>query len=108
MGWFRPNKYTFRAGDRHYPAMSSLVADQFKQAHPVNLNISRNDHMYAHTELVLGVRQVVLTNYFRAGMQIADAALQIMTWAVGQPGKASRFLDFACGYGRGTRFLAAA
>src|SRR5712692_5834611 len=101
MGWFRQNKYTFRRGDRHYPTMSSLVTDQFKPVRPVNLNISRKDHMYAHTELVLGVRPVVLTNYFRA-------ALQIMTWAFGEPGKVSRFLDFACGYGRGTRFLATA
>jgi SAM-dependent methyltransferase len=108
MGWFRRKKYAFQAGNRHYPVIASLVADQFRQARPVNLNISRNDHMYAHTELVLGAGPEVLTTYFRAGMQIADAALQIMNWAFGEPRKVSGFLDFACGYGRGTRFLAAA
>ena len=107
MVWFRRNKYAFRAGDRHYPAVASLVADQFRQARPVNLNISRNDHMFAHTELVLGAGPEVLTTYFRAGMQIADAALQIMKWAFREPHQAPSLLDFACGYGRGTRFLAA-
>jgi len=64
--------------------------------------------MYAHTELVLGAGHEVLVAYFRAGMQIADAALQVMNWAFGEPSKVSGCLDFACGYGRGTRFLAAA
>ena len=108
MGWFRRKKYAFQAGDRHYPVMASLVADQFRQAQSANLNISQNDHMYAHTELVLGAGPEVLTTYFRAGMQIADAALQIVNWAFGEPRKMSGLLDFACGYGRGTRFLAAA
>jgi SAM-dependent methyltransferase len=108
MSWFGRKKYAFQAGDRHYPVIAALVAGQFRHARPVNLNISRNDHMYAHTEFVLGAGPEVLTTYFRAGMQIADAALQIVDWAFGEPRKVAGLLDFACGFGRGTRFLAAA
>jgi SAM-dependent methyltransferase len=65
-------------------------------------------------EMLLFLRQVyggdeeqALAAYFRSGRDIAGVLLQVLRWRFGEPITAE-VLDFASGYGRVTRFLAAA
>ncbi|MFL6231783.1 MAG: class I SAM-dependent methyltransferase [Thermoanaerobaculia bacterium] len=52
-----------------------------------------------------GDREQALFRYFRSGASIADSLLQVLRWRFGSPGKITKLLDFASGYGRVTRFL---
>ncbi|NJO70796.1 MAG: methyltransferase [Oscillatoriales cyanobacterium RM1_1_9] len=46
-----------------------------------------------------------LLNYFTLGRAIFNGLEQIVRWHFGEFSQIDRFLDFACGYGRLTRFL---
>ncbi len=67
------------------------------------LRIAAQDRKYLHAEQQYG-RAAGLMSYFRAGWQSADAVQQLIAWHFGET-EPKRFLDFACGYGRFTRFL---
>ncbi|MFB3903055.1 MAG: trans-aconitate 2-methyltransferase [Acidobacteriota bacterium] len=74
----------------------------------VNLRIHGNDEMYLR-ELAeaAGNKDLATWRYLRTGEQIARAVDRFMEWKFGGLDKVTSLLDFACGYGRVTRFLAA-
>jgi SAM-dependent methyltransferase len=85
----------------------ALLADQDIAPGAVPLAIDARDEML---EFLVngsdGDRERALFAYFRSGLSIADAMLQILRWRFGEDlGRMERLLDFASGYGRITRFL---
>ncbi len=95
-------KTCFDQNDPEYPIYSAMIAGQ-RQGEP-NLRIAADDRKYLHAEQNYG-RNPGLMAYFRAGLQTSDAVQQLVSWHYGPAAKVTRFLDFACGYGRFTRFL---
>jgi SAM-dependent methyltransferase len=89
------------------PSVAALLADlSIGDSEPGSLDVAIDDRDEMLTFLVEGMegdRDRALFTYFRSGLSIADATLQILRWRFGdKPGKV---LDFASGYGRVTRFL---
>lgn len=71
----------------------------------LNPTIYIEDEIFDHTLGHLLNRDFALMTYFKHGADIAESIERIITWKFGTSGKVSHFLDFACGYGRSTRFL---
>ena len=94
---------SFDQTDAEYPAIAGMVQGEFGSV--PNLRVAASDEMYVYSEQTCGSRILGLMAYFRAGLQINDAVKQIMAWHFGTERGATRFLDFASGYGRSTRFL---
>jgi SAM-dependent methyltransferase len=96
------------------PTQTSRDYTAFKAAyrygsHPIgNLNtvIHDDDEMLLYTNTLQQIPQKALQTYFSQGVGMLTIVRQILEWKFGQPEKVSAFLDFACGYGRFTRFLA--
>ncbi len=91
----------FNQSDPDYSVYSSMMDGV--RGRPANLRIAAQDRKYVHAEEKYG-RTAGLMTYFRAGLQSADAVRQLVSWHFGAEVKPKRFLDFACGYGRFTRF----
>jgi SAM-dependent methyltransferase len=72
----------------------------------VNSLIHKDDEMFVFT---LGKKQsdrdLSASDYFETGKRIADSVGQLVRWKFGGFQNVNRFLDFASGYGRVTRFL---
>jgi SAM-dependent methyltransferase len=87
------------------PSVATLLADLNVEPGSLDVAIDARDEMLAFLiEGMEGDRDRALFTYFRSGLSIADAMLQILRWRFGgEPGKV--VLDFASGYGRVTRFL---
>lgn len=69
--------------------------------------IHAEDEMYLYGLQQLGDPALARSNYFRQGSEIHAAVQGLLDWRFGSAGKRSaKVLDFACGYGRSTRFLA--
>jgi len=69
--------------------------------------IHAEDEMYLYGLQALGDPALARSNYFRQGSEIHAAVQRLLDWrfSAGQL-QAVKVLDFACGYGRATRFLA--
>lgn len=93
----------FDQSDPDYQIYSEMIEGQ--RGNVANLRIAAGDRKYHHAEQQYG-RIAGLMTYFRAGLQTSDAVQQMIAWHHGPRVKTGRFLDFACGYGRYTRFLA--
>jgi SAM-dependent methyltransferase len=95
------------------PTPKSRDYTKFKAAyrygtHPIaNLNtgIHDDDEMLLYTNTLEQNPQKALQTYFSQGVGMLTIVRQILEWKFGQPENISAFLDFACGYGRFTRFL---
>jgi SAM-dependent methyltransferase len=97
-------------------APSGLTKDypEFKavfrcSAHPIaNLNtvIHGDDEMFLYTLTAYEQKpEEAVYIYFSQGFRMLNLVCQILEWNFGQFDNISAFLDFACGYGRFTRFL---
>lgn len=86
--------------------VASFLRDQVAPPDRVLTTIHPQDEMFLfalkNTE---GRRHEALMRYFSNGKRIFDAVDQIVNWHFGSWQHVGRFLDFAAGYGRGTRFL---
>jgi len=71
-----------------------------------DLSVAAHDDMFRSEERTAPDRSHAAQAYFRMGLLAADACLQIVDWRFGDLTRVGTMLDFACGFGRSTRFLA--
>ena len=97
--------------DTELTRLNNLVITNFLQdqvVHPQQLitKIHPQDEMFLFAlKNVQGRTQEALMRYFSNGKRIFDAVEQIVNWYFQGWQNIDKFLDFAAGYGRGTRFL---
>ncbi|NES96982.1 MAG: class I SAM-dependent methyltransferase [Desertifilum sp. SIO1I2] len=90
----------------NYPAIRAFIQDQAVQAATFNSNIHPDDEMFSFLlDFYQGNTEKALLAYFKSGQEVMDRVRQIIEWKFGNFEKLESFLDFACGYGRFTRFL---
>jgi SAM-dependent methyltransferase len=88
------------------PLVGALLADRSIEPGSLDVAIDARDEMLGFlVDGMDGDRDRALFTYFRSGMSIADAMLQILLWRFGDLARIGNVLDFASGYGRVTRFL---
>jgi SAM-dependent methyltransferase len=86
------------------PSVAALLADLDIEPGSLDVAVDERDEMLAFlVEGMEGDRDRALFTYFRSGLSIADAMLQVLRWRFGD--RLGNILDFASGYGRVTRFL---
>lgn len=91
------------------PVIKAFIRDQAKFPEDFKLNICEDDEMYlfslknAANDLDDGTRALV--RYYAIGRSVLNTVKQVVEWHFGSFENVSSFLDFACGYGRFTRFL---
>jgi SAM-dependent methyltransferase len=71
----------------------------------VNTTIHPKDEMLLSAVQSLQSYDLAWSLYFHQGAEIHDTIMQIANWRFGDLASVPKFLDFACGYGRSTRFL---
>lgn len=77
---------------------------QTKYPQDFKTNISEADEMFLYALQNLGDRDRATIRYYFIGKRILDAVKQVLNWHFDNL-EISSFLDFACGYGRFTRYL---
>ncbi|MEG4859601.1 methyltransferase [Microcoleus sp. K1-B6] len=88
------------------PVIKAFIQDQTKFPENFKLNICEDDEMYLFSlNNVKDDRDRALVRYYSIGRRILDTVKQVVDWHFGSFEKVPSFLDFACGYGRFTRFL---
>ena len=88
------------------PVIKALIREQTKFPEDFKLNICEDDEMYLFAlGNVKHDRDRALVRYYSLGRRILDTIKQIVDWHFGGFENVPSFLDFACGYGRFTRFL---
>jgi SAM-dependent methyltransferase len=87
------------------PFVSAFLADRgFSEPGSLDLAIHDRDEMLGFlADSVDGDPEKARFAYFRSGLSVADALLQVLRWRF--PEGPRKVLDFASGYGRITRFL---
>ncbi|HSF73178.1 MAG TPA: methyltransferase [Microcoleus sp.] len=88
------------------PVIKAFIQDQAKFPEIFKLNICEDDEMYLFSlNNVKDDRARALVRYYSIGRRILDTVKQVVEWHFGSFENVPSFLDFACGYGRFTRFL---
>ncbi len=97
------------------PYVTAFLADRSIVPGSLDVTVDPRDEMLGYlVDALDGDRDRALFTYFRTGLSIADAMLQVVRWRFGgldapdgpgSPGGITRVLDFASGYGRISRFL---
>ena len=83
-----------------------LVAMMAKRSDTFNANICVEDEMYITLKNIFnGNAGEACTEYFRTGRQMIDLVSQVVRKYFDDYTNLSSFLEFACGYGRFTRYL---
>ena len=72
---------------------------------PFNAEIAGDDEMLLYALSAMKTQDLARAEYFRQGAEINDVIQQLLNWKYPQDKENIRFLDFASGYGRVTRFL---
>lgn len=86
--------------------IKALIREQAKFPEDFKLNICEDDEMYLFAlGNVKDDRDRALVRYYSIGRRILDTIKQIVDWHFDGFENVASFLDFACGYGRFTRFL---
>lgn len=86
--------------------IKAFIQDQTKFPEKFKLNICEDDEMYLFSlNNVKDDRDRALVRYYSIGRRILDTVKQVVEWHFGSFENVPSFLDFACGYGRFTRFL---
>ena len=91
------------------PVIKAFIRDQAKFPEDFKLNICEDDEMYLFSMKKVaedgddGTRALV--RYYAIGRSVLDTVKQVVEWHFGSFENVPSFLDFACGYGRFTRFL---
>jgi len=70
-----------------------------------NTKIHPDDEMFQVALQTLKQEDLARSGYFRQGAEIHETIVQIANWRFGKLADVSKYLEFACGYGRSTRFL---
>lgn len=92
--------------EENNPIVNAFLEDQVKNLKTFNVKIHENDEMLSFTiDTTKGDRDLGLWLYFQGGLNLLNAIRQIVNWKFQGFGNISKFLEFACGCGRGTRFL---
>jgi hypothetical protein len=88
------------------PVIKAFIREQAKFPEDFKLNICEDDEMYLFSlGNVKDDRDRALVRYYAIGRRILDTVKQVVDWHFGSFENVPSFLDFACGYGRFTRFL---
>ncbi|MEG5057427.1 methyltransferase [Microcoleus sp. A2-C5] len=88
------------------PVIKAFIREQTKFPEDFKLNICEDDEMYLFAlSNVKDDRDRALVRYYAIGRRILDTVKQVVDWHFGGFENVQSFLDFACGYGRFTRFL---
>ena len=88
------------------PVIKAFIREQAKFPEDFKLNICKDDEMYLFAlSNVKDDRERALVRYYATGRRILDTVKQVVAWHFGSFENVPSFLDFACGYGRFTRFL---
>ncbi len=88
------------------PVIKTFLQDQLKSPRTFPTFIDEDDEMYLYSLRNLnGDQQAACIRYYSLGKRIFDGVKQIVEWHFKKFDNVSSFLDFACGYGRFTRFL---
>ena len=88
------------------PVIKAFIREQAKFPEDFKLNICEDDEMYLFSlSNVKDDRDRALVRYYAIGRRILDTVKQVVDWHFGSFENVPSFLDFACGYGRFTRFL---
>lgn len=91
------------------PVIKAFIRDQAKFPEDFKLNICEDDEMYLfslnNVKDDLEARARALVRYYAIGRSVLDTVKQVVEWHFGSFENVPSFLDFACGYGRFTRFL---
>ncbi|MGF1492044.1 MAG: methyltransferase [Microcoleaceae cyanobacterium] len=89
------------------PVVENLVKNLAKSPEHFKSAIAAKDEMFLYPldELVDKSSDHTLVNYFTLGKAIFETLETIVDWHFGGFAQVDSFLDFACGYGRLTRFL---
>ncbi|MEG4342841.1 methyltransferase [Microcoleus sp. A003_D6] len=88
------------------PVIKAFIRDRAKFPENFKLNICEDDEMYLFSlSNVKDDRDRALVRYYAIGRRILDTVKQVVEWHFGSFENVPYFLDFACGYGRFTRFL---
>jgi len=91
------------------PVIKAFIRDQAKFPEDFKLKICEDDEMYLFSLKKLaedgddGTRALV--RYYAIGRSVLHTVKQVVEWYFGSFKNVQSFLDFACGYGRFTRFL---
>lgn len=99
--------FAFDLQDPMAPSVQAMVRSNSAWETQAVLDVHADDDMFNHSLELTSTRELGVMAYFRAGMQIQDAVRQIAVWHFGSLGAVADVCDFASGYGRSTRFLAA-
>lgn len=87
-------------------AVCAWLEDQLGPNRVINVRIDARDEMFIGAHFTTyGVAGISLSSYFKTGWQLMHAVRQIASWRFGGFDHVRALLDFACGYGRFTRFL---
>ncbi|MEG4533683.1 methyltransferase [Microcoleus sp. D2_18a_D3] len=88
------------------PVIKAFIQDQAKFPENFKLHICEDDEMYLFSlNNVQDDRERAWVRYYSIGRRILDTVKQVVEWHFGSFENVPSFLDFACGYGRFTRFL---
>ena len=88
------------------PVIKAFIREQAKFPEDFKLNICKDDEMYLFAlSNVKDDRERAFVRYYSIGRRILDTVKQVVAWHFGSFENVPSFLDFACGYGRFTRFL---
>lgn len=88
------------------PVVRSFVRRLVASPRTFESRIDKNDEMWLFDlRANKGDRRRTAIGYFTIGSRILSSIRQIGAWHFGKLGNVGSFLDFACGYGRSTRFL---
>lgn len=88
------------------PVIKAFIRDRAKFPEDFKQNICEDDEMYLFSlSNVKDDRDRALVRYYAIGRRILDTVKQVVDWHFGSFENVPSFLDFACGYGRFTRFL---
>lgn len=72
---------------------------------PINMHIHPDDEMFLTTRAVTATDGLATAVYLKQGAEINATVQQLLDWRFGDKKDSVKILDFACGYGRATRFL---
>jgi hypothetical protein len=98
----------FDGSDPRAVEIRALIKDQYRGRRRPTLDVHPDDDMFKFARDWTATNQLAVFSYFRAGIQIFETAREIVEWRFGSLDQVDSVCDFAAGYGRSTRFLAAA
>jgi SAM-dependent methyltransferase len=92
--------------EESHPWVEAFLADQSPGQPPASLVIDERDEMWRYgLTLHHGRRDAALVDYFRAGLAAARVYEQTLAAAFAGAAELPAILDFACGWGRVSRWL---